>query len=126
MGKIRCMLIAGAALIGSLASSSGQARAELRVMESTVPGIARDAAFPDGATFDVPAGRRIKFLKKPGNTTHEIVGPYRGSLAHYQAGCSFWDSARGRCGDRNDDVEGGTRGAAPVPGGTRGFSPPRQ
>jgi hypothetical protein len=116
MPNMRFVWIAGAVITGWIAASSLSARAELRVMESNVRGVTRDTVFPDGANFDVPSGKKIKFLKKPGNTTHEIVGPYRGTLADYRPG---WG------GERNNDIEGGTRGTAPVSGGTRGFSPPK-
>ena len=124
MRNIRLVWIAGAALAGWLAASSGAARAELLVTESTVDGVAMNAAFTDGATFDVPAGKKIKFLKKPENTTHEIDGPYRGTLAGYKPGCGWWAWTTGKCGGRTGAVEGGSRSAAPVPGGTRDVPPP--
>ncbi len=125
MRNTRVVWIAQLVLACWLLAPGGAARAELRVVESTVPGISKNAVFPDGATFDVPAGRKVKFLKTPGNTTHEITGPYQGSLADYKPGCGWWDWARRRCGDRSGNVEGGTRDAAPVPGATRGFRQPQ-
>ncbi len=123
MRNVRLVWIAGAVIAGWLAASGGAARAELRVLESTVPGIASDAFFADEAIFDVPAGKKIKFLK--GSATYEIVGPYKGALANYKPGCGWWAWAKGECA-RNADAAGATRGAAPVAGATRGLSLPKQ
>ncbi len=120
MRNVRLIGIAGAVIAGLLAVSAGSARAELRVIESNVPGIARDATFADEATFEVPAGTKIKFLK--GGATHEIAGPYKGTLADYQPACGWWAWFRGKCA-RNTAAVGGTRGAAPVPGATRSAAP---
>jgi len=100
----------------------GPAAAELRVTESTVPGIAIDASFPDNAVFDVPAGKKLKFLKTPVNSTHEMSGPYKGTLDAYTPACGWIDWATGKC-SRPSDQAGATR-AAPVPGGTRSLRPP--
>jgi hypothetical protein len=112
-------------LAGFLAAlvPGGPAGAELRVTESTVPGIAIDASFPDNAVFDVPAGKKLKFLKSPTNSTHEMTGPYKGTLGAYTPGCSWLDWATGTCSHPSDQP-GATR-AAPVAGATRGLrSPP--
>lgn len=96
------------------------------MIESSVAGVKKNATLPDGATFDVPEGKKIKLLKKPQNATYEIVGPYRGTLDGYQ--CGWWANFTGNCarGNVQDGVaEGGTR-AAPVPGATRGLTPPKQ
>ncbi len=106
-------------------ASSNVARAELRVIESTVPGVSADAVFPDNAAFDVPAGKKIKLLKTPANTTHDIAGPYKGTLDAYKPGCGLWDRLRGKCA-QNSNAEGGTRSVAPVLGGTRGITAPKQ
>jgi hypothetical protein len=94
------------------------ASAELRVVSSTVDGIAVDAAFADDAIFNVPPGRKILLLKKPGFTTHEITGPYRGALAGYKTACGWWSRLRGKCRTEADNSPG------TVVGGTRGFSTP--
>ena len=107
---------------------SGAAVADLRVIESNVPSIATGASFPDGAAFDVPKGKKIKLLKTPANSTHEIEGPYQGTLSAYEPPCSWIDWTLGKCsrsGGRAGagDQEGATR-SAPVPGATRGLSRP--
>jgi len=111
------------------AAFSGAAVADLRVIESNVPSIATGASFPDGATFDVPKGKKIKLLKTPANSTHEIEGPYKGTLSAYEPPCSWIDWVSGKCsrsGDRaaTGDQEGATR-SAPVPGATRSLSRPQ-
>jgi hypothetical protein len=125
MRKGWLVCIAGLAAAGWLGASSEAARAELRVMESTAPGISVDAVFPDAADFDVPAGKKIKLLKTPANTTHDIAGPYKGTLETYKPGCGMWDRFTGKC-SQNTDVVGGTRSIAPVSGGTRGLTIPKQ
>jgi hypothetical protein len=120
--KVRLPGPAAALLIS--AAFSGVAMADLRVIESTVPAVAAGASFPDGAVFDVPKGKKIKFLKTPANSTHEIEGPYNGTLGAYEPACSWIDWASGKCsrsGDREGATPGGTR-SAPVPGATRGLS----
>ena len=82
--------IAGIAATVWLAASGEAARAELRVMESNAPTIEVDAVFPDDAAFDIPAGKKVKLLKAPANTTHEIAGPYQGTLDAYQPACGVW------------------------------------
>ncbi len=122
MRKAWLVWIAGVAIAGWLAAPGGPARAELRVIDSNVRGIAMDAAFGDDTVFDVPAGKRIKFLK--GGGTFEIVGPYKGTLANYR-GCGWWAWISGKC-TSNTEPAGGTRSAAPVAGGTRGIRLPEQ
>ena len=117
--------IAAVAAAGWLGASIGAARAELRVMKSTVPGIEADAAFPDDAAFDVPAGKKLKLLKSPANSTHDIAGPYKGTLDAYKPACGVWDRVTGKC-SQNSDAVGATRGIAPVPGATRGLVIPKQ
>ncbi len=121
MRKARFVWIAGAAIAGWLAAASGGACAELRVIESNVPGVERDAAYAEGTAFDVPAGKKIKFLKD--GSTFEIVGPYTGTLANYRPGCGWWARLKGECAP-NTKPAGGTRDAAPRAGGTRGIRAP--
>jgi hypothetical protein len=107
---------------GALAMQ-GPARAELVVTDTTVGAVAKGASFDNDAEFNVPAGKWIKFLKKPENTTHEIDGPYKGTLANYSEACGWWDHLRGKCKGGNGDEVGGTRAYKPVTGGTRSISP---
>jgi len=112
----------GLAAMLAFAGFNGPALADLRVIDSNMPGVAIDTAFPDNAVFDVPAGRKLKFLKTPANSTHEIAGPYKGTLDAYTPACSWVDWAMGKC-SRSTDQTGGTR-SAPVPGATRGLMKP--
>jgi hypothetical protein len=120
---MKLSLVGLAAILGIFAAI-GSAMAELRVISSTAPGVKADAAFPDSAVFDVPAGAKIKFLKTPANSTHEIAGPYKGTLEAYKpASCGWVDWASGKCNGGSSDQPGATR-AAPVAGGTRSLSRP--
>jgi hypothetical protein len=123
IGKL--VWIAGAAAAAWLAATAGGALAELRVIESTVPSIAADAVFEDGAVFDVAQGQKLKFLKTPANSTHDIAGPYKGTLDAYKPACGWMEKLKGSCG-QNTDVEGGTRSVKPVMGGTRSIAVPKQ
>jgi len=114
--------IAGVAASVSLGASGGASHAELRVMESTAASIEVDAVFPDDAAFNIPAGKKIKLLKSPANTTHEIAGPYSGTLGAYTPACGMWDRVTGNC-SQNTAIGGGSRG---IPGTTRGLTPPKQ
>ena len=115
IGKL--VWIAGAAAAVLLGATAGAALAELRVIESTVPSIGADAVFQDGAVFDVAAGQKLKFLKTPANSTHDIAGPYKGTLDAYKPACGWMEKLKGSCGGQNTDVEGGTRSVKPVMGG---------
>ena len=125
MRKGWLVLIAGVAATVWLGASVEAARAELRVMELTAPSIVPDAVFQDDAAFDVPAGKKIKLLKSPENSTHDIAGPYKGTLDAYKPGCGIWDRVTGKC-SQNSDAMGATRGIAPVSGATRGLTIPKQ
>lgn len=104
-----------------LAVSGGVAHAELLVTESTVNGIAVNATFADAHAFDVPDGKKIRFLKRPENTTHKIDGPYQGTLAGYTSRCGWWEWLLGHCGPTRD-IEAGSRDAS-VPGVTKSTIP---
>ena len=124
IGKL--VWIAGAAAAVWLGATAGGALAELRVIESTVPSIGADAVFQDGAVFDVAAGQKLRFLKTPANSTHDIAGPYKGTLDAYKPACGWMEKLKGSCGGQNTDAEGGTRGVKPVMGGTRSIAVPKQ
>lgn len=121
MRNNRLVWIAGVAATVWLGASAGVALAELRVIELTAPSISTDAVFPDNAAFDVPAGKKIKLLKTPANSTHDIAGPYKGTLDTYKPGCGMWDRFSGKC-IQNSDAVGGTRS---ITGGTRGLTVPK-
>ncbi len=126
MRRGQLVWIAGTVAAVWLGAPLGAALAELRVVDSTAPGIAADAVFADGAVFDLAAGQKLKLLKTPGNSTHDIAGPYKGTLDAYQPACGLVDKLRGKCGGQSGDTEGGTRDVKPVMGGTRGFTVPKQ
>jgi hypothetical protein len=114
--------IAGLAATVWLGASGEAARAELRVMESNASSIEIDAVFPDDAAFDVPTGKKIKLLKSPANTTHEIAGPYNGTLDAYKPACGVWDRVTGKCA-QNNAATGGSRS---ISGATRGLVLPKK
>ncbi len=115
-------LLAVTAAVSISIIASG-AQAELLVIESTAPGIVKDAGFPDTAIFDVPAGKKIRLLKKPQNSTHEIVGPYRGALDAYQPHCGWWSRLIGKC-SKEQASDSSAPDAAPVVGATRSLNAP--
>lgn len=118
--------VAGVALAGWLAVPGEAACAKLLVTESTVSGVAMNATFADDAIFDVPDGKKIRFLKKPENSTYEIDGPYRGTLADYRPKCGWWQRLQRQCGTQRD-VEGGTRNITlSPPEGTKGVTTPKK
>lgn len=92
-------------LIGTAA-----AHASLEVTRSTAPGVKVGTKFNDSAVFNVPAGREIELLKTPQNSTHEIVGPYKGTLAGYRPPCPWWKAVMGSCKEPGETREGATRG----------------
>ena len=99
------LLAAGMLLVGT-----GLANASLEVTRSTAPRIKLGAKFNDGAIFDVPAGQKIELLKTPQNSTHQIDGPYNGTLSNYTPPCPWWQAVIGSCKTPGNTREGGTRG----------------
>jgi hypothetical protein len=105
------LMTAALLLIGTVA-----ANASLEVTRSTAPRVKVGTKFNDNAVFDVPAGRKIEVLKTPQNTTHELAGPYSGTLAGYKTPCPWWKAVVGSCKEPGDTREGATRGLrAPPP-----------
>jgi len=86
------------------------ANASLEVTRSTAPGIKVGTKLNDNAVLDVPDGREIEVLKTPQNSTHQIAGPYKGTLSGYTPPCPWWKAVVGSCKERTDTREGGTRG----------------
>jgi hypothetical protein len=99
------LMAAALVLIGA-----GMANASLEVTRSTTPRIKVGAKFNDNAVFDVPDGREIQLLKTPQNSTHEIAGPYKGTLSGYTPPCPWWKAVIGNCKEPGETREGGTRG----------------
>jgi hypothetical protein len=121
MRKVWLLFASAAVSVWFFASG---AHADLYVVESTAPGIERDAAFPDGAIFDVPAGKKIRLLKKPENSTHEIVGPYKGALDAYKPHCGMWERFIGKCSQEQQNSD--SSDVAPVTGATRSLGAPKK
>jgi hypothetical protein len=99
-------LVAAALLLGSVSA----VYAGLEVTRSTSPRIKVGAKFSDNAVFDVPAGGAIELLKTPQNSTHQIEGPYKGTLSGYTPPCPWWKAVMGSCKEPGSMREGGTRG----------------
>jgi hypothetical protein len=92
-------------VIGASAANAG-----LEVTRSTAPRIKVGTKLNDGAVFDVPEGQEIELLKTPQNSTHQIAGPYKGTLSGYTPPCPWWKAVVGSCKEPTDTREGGTRG----------------
>lgn len=74
------------------------ALAEYEVMRSTAPGYTAGQKIPAGAKINVPDGKSVRLLDKTGGGTHDIAGPYDGTVADYAAtGCSWLKRITGGC-----------------------------
>jgi hypothetical protein len=114
------------ACVAALVVMSGPVWADLEVMDSSVPGIERGAILADDAVLKVPAGAKLELLKKPANTTHTVKGPHEGTLEAYLNPCPWWRAVLGQCKPDDSEIgKGGTKGIAPIGGGTRGAIPPK-
>jgi len=76
----------GVALLAALAVLyGGQAKADYEVMESTVANLPRGASVAENATIAIPAGGQVKLLRTGAGTTHDLKGPYEGTVGDYEA-----------------------------------------
>jgi len=71
---------------------AGAALADYEVMESSVATLPKGTTLPDDATLNLPAEGRIKLLKTPEGSTHELEGPYEGTVSDYEGtqDCPWW------------------------------------
>ncbi len=76
----------------ALTVSAGAALADYEVMESSVATLPEGTTLTDNATLNLPAEGRIKLLKTPEGSTHELKGPYEGTVADYEGtlDCPWW------------------------------------
>jgi len=72
-----------AALAGTALISTAVANADVLVLSSDVPGIAKRSVLQDAAILDVPENKSIKIILKPSNVTKVIKGPYKGTAKDY-------------------------------------------
>ncbi len=74
-----------AALATAALLNSAPALADYEVIESTVAGLPRGAAVAEGAAIAIPEGGRVKLLRTGEGTTHDLEGPYQGTVEDYEA-----------------------------------------
>lgn len=77
------MALAALAVVAVL--NTAPAMADYEVMESTVADLPRGASVPEGATIAIPEHGRVKLLRTGKGTTHELEGPYEGTVGDYEA-----------------------------------------
>lgn len=88
-----------------------EASADLRVLESTTPGLPPGTVLLDDARLDIAAGAQIKLLRLPAATTVTITGPHTGTLADYERRPkSLWERWFGASTPAKDEPYGGVRG----------------
>jgi len=63
----------------------GPAMADYEVMESTVANLPRGATVTENATIAIPEGGQVKLLRTGEGTTHDLKGPYEGTVGDYEA-----------------------------------------
>jgi hypothetical protein len=104
--------INAAAMVLGLTCALGlaPARAEVEVLESSVPEITVGTKLDDKAAVKVPEGATLRVLVLSSGTTKTIKGPYQGTIEGYQGKkSSWWERLTG--GDHDKDVPvGATRG----------------
>ncbi|MGI9525068.1 MAG: hypothetical protein ACR2PG_25855 [Hyphomicrobiaceae bacterium] len=97
-------------LVAFAAHQPDKVKAEIVVSGSSVSDYQRGAILDDRTIFDVPKGGSLKLVKRPGGSTHDIRGPYKGTLDAYRPprACP-WYKPWCKRGTANSSV-GGTRG----------------
>jgi len=63
--------------------STALAHADVLVLNSDVPGIAKRSVLQDAAILDIPGNKSVKVILKPSNVTKVIKGPYKGTAKDY-------------------------------------------
>ena len=61
------------------------AMADYEVMESTVANLPRGATVAENATIAIPEDGQVKLLRTGEGTTHNLKGPYEGTVSGYEA-----------------------------------------
>lgn len=125
MQKFAMTFLAGALLAASPMAMSAASAQQLEVKRSSAPSMKVGQKVGEAAKLSVPSGTEVEFFKLPAGPTYTIKGPYEGTLAEYANPCPWWKAATGACKKEELDT-GGTRGAAEVPGATRGIRKPAQ
>ncbi len=84
----------------ALTLSAGPAMADYEVMDSSVATLPKGTTLPDNATLNLPANGRVKLLKTPEGSTHELQGPYQGTVSDYDGtpDCPWWKKISVGCG----------------------------
>ena len=79
------MRMALAVLAAVAVLNAAPAMADYEVMESTVADLPRGATVAENATIAIPEGGQVKLLRTGEGTTHELEGPYEGTVGDYEA-----------------------------------------
>src|SRR5262245_57111314 len=85
------------------------ARAEMEVLQSTVPELAVGSKLADNQQVKLPEGATLRVLITSSGTTKTLKGPYNGTIEAYEEKRSWWDRLTGR-GNHEDPPIGATRG----------------
>jgi hypothetical protein len=114
--RLRSALRMAVAAVFFGAMAAHGAMAKVRVIESSVPGIALGAELSETAMLDIPKDAAVIVVQLPECRALELKGPYRGTVAEYlQKQRGFWTRAH----DLWDRLAG-KGGNTPSIGGTRG------
>ncbi len=109
----RTAFAGAAAVFGSLLISSSASLADILVVASTTTSYSVGSTLPDEARVSVPEGAMLKLLKRPAGTTHDIIGPYEGTVSAYARPdrCPwYWPWCKS--GTSSEGPVGGTRSVA--------------
>ncbi len=95
-----------AAVVAAIALYAGLAQADYQVMESTITALPQGTTLPENAELDIPEGERVKLLRTPAGSTHELEGPYQGTVEDYEATakCPWWKKISVGCEDESAPI----------------------
>jgi hypothetical protein len=102
-------------LVVMLFLSAQAVRADIEVLESSVPELKAGASLKDDARLKLPKGTSIRvFVTTPnGNSTKTLKGPYEGTVADYKEERSWYERLMGSAPSDSDAPMGTTRGIKP-------------
>jgi len=75
--------------------SASPVRADMEVLESTVPDLKAGATLKDDAKLKLPGGATVRVLLKATGSTKTLKGPYEGTVAAYKEDKGWWDRMTG-------------------------------
>lgn len=120
---LRRLVMAAAAIGAGMAVYRADARADVLVLYSNVPGVQRGDRLEDSKVLDIPAGKMLRILR-PAGGTQEVVGPQKRQVRDLTRGErmneAIWREALDQISkDNQTGGTGGTRGSAGTRGGSR-------